>query len=452
MDRSGRSVDVIEEYKKRTPTSARIYEEARKLVPGGVNANVKFYPPYPLYMREAKGSKLIDVDGNEYVDFLLGFGPLILGHGHPEITEAVNNHLRERGTTIFGAQDEFMLTMSRKLRHLLRSEFMFRYHNSGTEATMNSIRLARGYTGKQKIAKFEGHYHGWAEYTDLSVSPPLDIAGPELAPVPVPQTKALPDCILKNTIILPFNEINAVEKIVKANRDGLAGIILEPLARGYMMPQGDFLRQLKEVAEENDVLLIFDEVLTGFRIGISSAQGYFGVKPDIIALGKIVGGGFPIGVVGSRPDIMNQLSPEGSKLPDDRIFHSGTFNASSLILAAGLRTLEILERPGSYERIEGTAKAIRDGLRNLVQDRHIKAQVAGIGSIFHLIFTDRELRNYRQYALSDKEKLLKFDLAMYNKGIHLAPRHCCFTSLAHDSEDVQRILEAADDSLAEVSR
>jgi glutamate-1-semialdehyde 2,1-aminomutase len=441
--------DPVTEFKTRTTKSFRLYEEAKDLIPGGVNANAKFYAPYPLYAKKAAGSKLIDVDGNEYIDFLLGFGPLILGHGHPEIIDTIHNHFKEFGTSLFGAQDEFMIKLSKKLRELLQNDFLYRYTNSGNEATLNAFRLVKGSTRRMKVAKFEGHYHGWHEYTDVSVSPPLDRAGPELTPKPVPQTKVLPEYILENSIILPFNNIEAVEHIIRENKDELAGVILEPVARGYMIPYHDFLQELREVTEKYDVLLIFDEVVTGFRIGLSGAQGFFGVKPDIVTLGKIVGGGFPIGVVGGRTEILNQFSPEEAQSVDDTIFHSGTFNANSVTISAGLKTLEILQRSGSYTHIEGLAADIRKGISDIIEDYNIDVQISGIGSLFNILFTESSIRNYRDYARADHRKRWLFDLAMYNKGIHLAPQHCSFTSLAHSKEDVDALLTATRKSLKE---
>ncbi len=441
--------DPVTEFKMRATKSFCLYKEAKNLVPGGVNANAKFYAPFPLYAKKAAGSKLVDVDGNEYIDFLLGFGPLILGHGHPEIIDAIHNHFKEFGTSLFGAQDEFMIKLSKKLRELLQNNFLYRYTNSGNEATLNAFRLAKGSTEKMKVAKFEGHYHGWHEYADVSVSPPLDRAGPELTPHPVPQTKVLPKYILDNSIILPFNNIEAVEKTIRENKDDLAGVILEPVARGYMIPYNDFLKELREVTEKYDVLLIFDEVVTGFRMGLSGAQGFFGVKPDIITLGKIVGGGFPIGVVGGRTDILNQFSPEEAQSVDDVIFHSGTFNANSITISAGLKTLEILQRSGSYNHIEGLAADIRKGISDIVEDHNIDVQITGIGSIFNILFTNSPIRNYRDYARANHHKRWIFDLAMYNKGIHLAPQHCSFTSLAHSKGDVEALLHATEKSLKE---
>ena len=302
-------------YNNRTRSSLKLWQEATKTIAGGVTANVKFFEPYPIFMKKAKGSKLYDVDGNEYIDYCLCFGPLILGHGHPKVVEAIRKQIEEGGTTIYGTPHELEVRMAEKIKKHVPCAEMVRFTNSGLEATLHTIRLARAYTRKEKIAKFEGHYHGAHDYVLVSMTPPIEAAGPANAPNAVPDSAGLPKSILDNTIVLPFNNLQVTEEILEEHKDELAAVILEPVARGFLPPEIEFLRGLRETTEEHGIVLIFDEVMTGFRFGLSCAQGYFGVIPDLTALGKILGGGLPAGAFAGRRDIMELVSPVGVKKP-----------------------------------------------------------------------------------------------------------------------------------------
>ena len=326
-------------YMKRTRRSAELWKRASEVLPGGITANVKFFEPYPNFMRKAKGSRIYDVDDNEYIDYCLCLGPLVLGHGHPKVVEAIEKQLADNGTTMYGTPHELEIKMATELRRLVPCAEMTRFVGSGLEATLHAIRLARAYTRKVKIAKFEGHYHGAHDYVAVSVSPPLDLAGPDDSPVAVSNSAGLPEFILENTVILPFNDSASAERIIERNKDELAAVIVEPVARGFLPPDRDFLKGLRIVTQENNIVLIFDEIMTGFRLGLGGAQEHFRVTPDLVALGKVIGGGFPIGAFAGKSEIMEYASPVGARSPSDHVFHSGTCN--------GCRQLEVVMTVGS---------------------------------------------------------------------------------------------------------
>src|SRR3990170_2238813 len=429
-------------YMKRTRLSSKLWKQSSKVMPGGVTANIKFFEPYPVFMKKARGSRISDVDGNEYVDYCLCLGPLILGHGHPAVVGAIKKQLANNGTTIYGTPHELEIKMAKEMKRLIPCAEMSRFVNSGLEATLHAIRLARAHTRRVKIAKFEGHYHGAHDYVAVSVSPPLDLAGPSNSPVAVSNSAGLPKFILENTIVLPFNDTATVERTIEKNRDELAAVIIEPVARGSLPPDRDFLRGLRAVTEENNIVLIFDEIMTGFRLGLGGAQQYFGVTPDLVALGKVVGGGLPIGVFAGKSDIMEHMSPVGAKSPFDRVFHSGTFNGCPTVLAAGLATIEILKKPGTYRHINKIADEVKKCMRDAFEDNRIDAQVIGLASMFQSIFTSRRIKDYRGIAQADSKKRMNFDLELINNGVYVRPGRTYYTSLAHTNPDLKTTFEA----------
>jgi glutamate-1-semialdehyde 2,1-aminomutase len=431
------------EYKKRTPTSKELWQKATTLIPGGITANVKHYNPYPIFMKKANGSKLYDVDGNQYIDYCLCYGPLILGHGHPAVTEAIKKQLDQGGTTVYGTPNELEAKMANKIKSHVPCAKMVRFANSGLEATLHALRTARAYTKREKIAKFEGHYHGAHDSVTISVTPPLDQAGPDHAPTPVSNSAGLPRHILENTVILPFNDLPNTEKLIKKHRNELAAIILEPVPRGFLAPDIQFLKGLKALTEENDIVLIFDEVMTGFRLGLGGAQEKFGVIPDMVALGKIVGGGLPAGVFAGKPEIMAVMSPVGSKHPYDHLFHSGTFSGNPAVLAAGLATIEVLEKPGVYNHINWIAEEVKKCMNDVFKDHKIAAQAIGLGSMFQCFFTPlKQIRNYRDTAKTDAQKRVNFDLELINNGVYVRPHKPFYTSVAHSKADLDETFEA----------
>jgi len=431
-------------YMKKTRKSARLWKQASKLMPGGITANIKYFEPYPIFMKKAKGSKIYDVDNNEYVDYCLCLGPLILGHGHPAVVEAIKKQLSDNGTTIYGTPHELEIKMANEIKHLVPCAEMIRFVNSGLEATLHAIRVARAFTKRIKIAKFEGHYHGAHDYAAVSVSPPLDLAGSSHAPVAVSNSAGLPDFILENTIVLPFNDSATVERLIEKNKNELAAVIIEPVTRGFLPPNRDFLRSLRSVTEENSIVLIFDEIMTGFRLGLGGAQEYFGVTPDMVALGKIVGGGLPIGVFAGKSEMMELTSPVGSKLPFDRVFHSGTFNGCPTVLAAGLATIEVLKKPGTYDHINWVADEVKGCMKDVFEDNRIEGQVIGLASMFQCLFTSKRVKDYRDIAMADYKKRVCFDLELINNGVYVRPGRTYYTSLAHRKSDLQRTFEAVE--------
>jgi len=436
--------DPKTEYMKKTRKSARLWQQSSKLMPGGVTGSIRYFEPYPIFMKKAKGSKIYDVDGNEYVDYGLCLGPLILGHGHPAVVEAIKKQLSEDGTTIYGTPHELEIKMANEIKRLVPCAQMVRFVNSGLEATLHAIRVARGYTKRIKIAKFEGHYHGAHDYVAVSVSPPLDLAGPSNLPIAVSDSAGLPSFILENTIVLPFNDSATVERIIEKNKKNLAAVIIEPVARGFLPPNPDFLKSLRTVTEENNIVLIFDEIMTGFRLGLGGAQEYFGVTPDMVALGKIVGGGLPIGVFAGKSEMMELTSPVDAKLPFDRVFHSGTFNGCPTVLAAGLATIEVLKKPRAYDHINWVADEVKRCIKDAFEDNRIDGQVIGLASMFQCLFTSKRIKDYRDVARADSKKRLSFDLELINNGVYVRPGRTYYTSLAHTKSDLQKTFEAVE--------
>jgi len=435
--------DVKTRYVKKTPTSAKFWKQASKVMPGGITANIKYFDPYPIFMRKAEGSKLYDVDGNEYVDYCLCFGPLILGHGHPAVVEAIKKQLDESGTTIYGTAHELEIKMAHEIKSLIPCAEMVRFVNSGLEATLHAVRVARAYTKKVKIAKFEGHYHGAHDYVAVSITPPLDSVGPDHAPIAVPNSAGLPHFITENTIVLPFNDPSTVEKTIEKYKNELAAVIVEPVMRGFLPPDRDFLKSLRTVTEENNVVLIFDEVMTGFRLGLGGAQKHFGVTPDVVALGKIIGGGLPIGIFAGKAEIMELTSPVGAKSPYDNVFHSGTFNGCPTILAAGLATINVLKKSGTYDHINWIAEQVKKCMKDSFEDKKIDGQVIGLTSMFQCLFTpNKKVKNYRDIAKADGKKRVHFDLELINNGVYVRPSRTYYTSLVHTKADLEKTFEA----------
>jgi glutamate-1-semialdehyde 2,1-aminomutase len=394
-------------------------------------------------MKRANGSKLYDVDGNEYIDYCLSYGPLILGHGYPEVVKAILNQLKESGTSIYGTPHELEMAMAKKIMDLVPCAESVRFTNSGLEATMHTLRLARAFTGRRKVAKFEGHYHGSHDYVTISVTPRLEEAGPKDSPVGVPDSSGFLPSIVENTVVLPFNDLDSTQKLIRKNAEDLAAVILEPAIKGYLAADREFLKGLRETTEDNGIVLIFDEVMTGFRYGLHCAQGYFGVTPDLVALGKIIGGGLPAGAFAGEKEMMELVSPQRS-LKEPRLFHSGTYNGCPTVMAAGLATIGVLERSGSYEHIDGIADALKKGLRSILERESIEAQVVGPSNIFSVLFTPHNVLDYRDIARADSKKRSVFDACLINNGVYIRTTRAFYTSLVHSDTDVEKTLQAAE--------
>ena len=436
------------EFVSRTKKSKELYERACKVIPGGISANAKFAPPYPIFMDKAKGSNVTDVDGNVYVDYCMGYGPLILGHKHPEIAKAVHSLFEEHGTWHFGTPTEMDLKLAEKLCRVVPCADMVRFTNSGNEATTMAARLARAYTKRKKIGRFEGHYHGWNDVAAISFNPPLDRLGPRERPNRVIQSAGLPPGAIEDVVVLQFNDVDVLEKQLKEYKDDLAGIIIEPISKAFLAAEPEFMKALRELTARYGIVLIFDEVITGMRVGLSGAQGYYNVKADLVTMGKVISGGFAMGVIGGREEIMKLASP--TETDERRIFHSGTFNGHPAAMVAGLRTIEILETTDAYQRANGAAESLRRGLQEIAKDRRVDAKTFGVASTFHILFTKDDVRCHRDVMKSDMDRLLAYYYGMCSRGSFVLQKHACYTSAVHTKEDVEKTLAGADEVIKDL--
>jgi len=420
--------------------SRDIYETAKEVMPAGVSSPVRAYEPYPRYVQRGRGSKIYDVDGKEYTDYCMAFGPLILGHAHPYVIEKLKEQV-DLGL-LYGAPVEKEIEMAKLIKNHYPSMEMIRFVNTGTEATMSAIRLARGYTGKNMIIKIEGAFHG-------SHDSVLVKAGSGATTHGAPSSLGIPKDFAKHTLVVPFNNFRAMETAIKWNKGDLAGVILEPIMGncGPILPQEGYLQQVREITERYDLLLIFDEVITGFRLSLGGAQEYYKVKPDITTLGKILGGGLPIGAFGGRKEIMEMISPLG------KVYQAGTFSGNPLSLTAGFATIEFLKSIG-YEKLNERGERIRKGLRDVLQDLHLNYQVQGIASMFQLFLTDKEVWNYEDAKTSDTKRFHQLFLKMLEKGFYLPPSQfeTNFLCTEHSDEEIDRTIEAYEESLKEVAQ
>ncbi len=423
--------------------SRRFFEQANKVIPGGVNSPVracKSVGADPVFINSGTGPFLIDVDGREYIDYVASWGPLILGHAHPEVIAAVQA-AAENGTS-FGAPTWQEVELAQLICEMIPSVEMVRLVNSGTEATMSAVRLARGYTGRKKIVKFDGCYHGHADSF-------LVKAGSGVATLGIPGSPGVPEEIVAHTISLPYNDLEAVGKTFAQAGDDIAAIIVEPVAgnMGVVPPKEGFLEGLREITLKHGALLIFDEVITGFRVGPSGAQGFYGVMPDLTCLGKIIGGGLPVGAYGGRAEIMKHIAPEGP------VYQAGTLSGNPIAVAAGLATLKILSRPGVYERLEELSSRLAQGLAQAAQEAGAKVTFNRVGSMMTCFFREGEVIDFASAAASDTERYGQFWREMLARGVYLAPSQfeAAFVSLAHTEEEIDHTIEAAREAFAAVA-
>lgn len=418
---------TVQNYEKLTSESKRLYERAYRVMPSGNTRTVLFYSPYPAYARRAAGSRIWDVDGNERRDYCYNFTVLILGHNHPKVVGAIRNQL-EQGT-VFGAPTELEVKLAEEIRKRAPHSEQVSFSVTGTEAVMNAVRLARAYTGKDKIAMCQGAYHG--SYDSVYTT-----------------SAGIPQDTIKNTLTtLPFNNIEVFDEVVRKNRKDLAALVIEPVHR-CIPPKEGFLKAVREITEENEVLLIFDEIITGFRLSTGGASEYYHVVPDLVTYGKIIGGGFPVSALGGKKEIMSLFSFERtiSETNKTRLPHSGTFNAHPVAVAAGLAMLSELT-PRAYEHINKLGKMMRDGLAKLSSDLGIFYRVVGAGSLFHIFFTREEVVDHSSASRSDPRLLAHLDLDLLVRGFYLAPAHFSCVSTANTAEDVELTLEAVAQSL-----
>lgn len=418
-----------------TSKSEELYRIALDLMPGGVNSPVRAFGSVgrdPLFIDHARGSYVYDVDGNRFVDYVCSWGPGILGHAHPEVIEAVVKACYD-GLT-FGAPTGKENQLAALIRDCIPSMELVRMVNSGTEATMSAIRAARGYTGRDKIIKFKGCYHGHSD--GLLVQ-----AGSAALTQSVPDSSGVPAAFAQQTLIALFNDRDSVRELFDNNKDQIAALIVEPVAAnmGVVPPGEGFLQFLREITEENGAVLIFDEVITGFRLGIGGAQEWYGIKPDMTTLGKIVGGGMPMAVYGGRRDIMRNVAPDG------KVYQAGTLSGNPIATTAGIRTLELLlEDPGIYDRIEANARKLAEAFRERAKRLGIPMHVNQVGSLLAAFFTDQRVTDYAGALSSDTAAYAKYFNYMLESGIYVAPSQfeAMFVSGAHTDADIARTIEA----------
>jgi glutamate-1-semialdehyde 2,1-aminomutase len=442
------SAHYLEQLADRTPASHELRREAEQVLAGGVSSHFKAWQPF--YVREAKGAHLTDVDGNDYVDLVMGFGPNPLGHSPDAVVEAVREAVG-RGTSLAVATP-LEVELAQTIARLVPSMEVMRFVVTGTEATMMALRTARAFTGRSRIARFEGHYHG---QHDAALVSGAHVGGTEARPEAVPDGAGITQGVLEDVVVLPWNDIDAVALVVREASRDLAAVILEPVPfsnLGGEEPDPEFLRALRELTWERGVLLIFDEVITGFRIGLGGAAAHFGFAPDLHCFGKAAGGGFPIGVFGGRRDVMEAVVTPvpGDPHSAETIFQSGTFSGAPPTMAAGLTMLRELERTDAIAVADARAEAVRAGWRQIVDEFGLAAQVTGMSSWLGLAFTDRPIRTRRDSIDADRARARAFSLGLLLGGVYLAPSHPGFTSAAHTEDDVGRILDVSERVLREI--
>jgi glutamate-1-semialdehyde 2,1-aminomutase len=424
----------------KTAKSEEIFSAAQKLMPGGVSSPVRAFKSVggqPIVFDHVKGAYIWDVDGNQYIDYVGTWGPAICGHAHPVVIEALHEAL-EKGTS-FGAPCALENVLAEMVIDAVPSIDVVRFVNSGTEACMSVLRLMRAFTGRDKIIKFEGCYHGHADMF-------LVKAGSGVATLGLPDSPGVPKSTTNNTLTAPYNDLETVKKLFTEHPEQIAGVILEPVVgnSGFVTPDAGFLEGLREITQEHCALLVFDEVMTGFRIAYGGAQEKFGVTPDLTTLGKVIGGGLPVGAYGGRADIMSMVAPAGP------MYQAGTLSGNPLAMTAGIKTLELLRKPGTYEQLEQITQKLSNGLLAAAREAGHDVTGGSISAMFGMFFTDKEVHNYDDAKTSDLKKFARFHRGMLEKGVYLAPSQfeAGFTSLAHTDEDINTTIAAAKEVLS----
>ncbi|MGF9912239.1 glutamate-1-semialdehyde 2,1-aminomutase [Paenibacillus ehimensis] len=423
-----------DQRKRSDARSARAFEEAKQVIPGGVNSPVRAFKSVgltPLYMHKGSGSHVFDIDGNEFIDYIGSWGPLIMGHAHPEVVEAIKR-TAELGTS-FGAPTELETEMAKLVIERIPSIELVRMVSSGTEATMSALRLARGYTGRSKILKFEGCYHGHADSLLIK-------AGSGVATLGLPDSPGVPESVAVNTITVPYNDLDSVRMAFEHFGEDIAAVIVEPVAgnMGVVLPLPGFLEGLREITASYGSLLIFDEVMTGFRVGLNSAQGRFGITPDLTCLGKVIGGGLPVGAYGGKREIMERIAPSGP------IYQAGTLSGNPLAMAAGYATLKLLGAPGVYEELERKSARLEAGFLQNARELGVPMTINRIASMVCPFFTDQQVTNYETAKQSDLNKFNRYFGLLLDYGVSIPPSQFegMFVSAAHSDDDIEATIEA----------
>ena len=416
--------------------SEELFKQAQRYIPGGVNSPVRAFKAVggtPLFIERARGAHIFDADGKEYIDYVLSWGPMILGHAHPEVLAAVSD-AATRGLS-FGAPTASEISLARMLCEIMPNMDLVRMVNSGTEATMSAIRLARGYTGRDKIIKFEGCYHGHSDSLLIK-------AGSGALTLGVPSSPGVPSCLADHTITLPYNDIAALQQAFSRWGEQIACVIVEPVVGNMncVPPVAGFLQAIREQCDSYCAVFIFDEVMTGFRMGLQGAQGHYGVEADLTTLGKVIGGGMPVGAFGGKRRIMEQIAPLGP------VYQAGTLSGNPVAMSAGLKTLELISAPGFYEQLFATTEQLMAGLRQLANQAGIPFTTNHVGSMFGFFFSEEEVvTNYQQVMACDNDRFNRFFHGMLDQGVYLAPAsyEAGFMSIAHTPELIEQTLDAA---------
>ena len=420
-------------------TSIKLFENAQNLIPGGVNSPVRAFRAVggqPVFFASAQGAWLTDADGNRFIDYIGSWGPFILGHSHPRVVEALHAQL-DRATS-FGAPTEIENRLAQLIIDMVPSVEMVRMVNSGTEATLSAIRLARAYTKRSKIIKFEGCYHGHGDSFLIK-------AGSGVATLGLPDSPGVTPATAGDTLTAVYNNLETVEALLKECPDQVACVILEPVVgnMGCVPPADGFLQGLRAICDREGMLLIFDEVMTGFRVAPGGAQELYGVTPDLTTLGKIIGGGLPVGAYGGRRDIMEMVAPAGP------MYQAGTLSGNPLAMTAGFETLSLLREPGTYEKLDASAAALCAGIQSNLDEKGLPFVTNRVGSMFTLFFTDRQVRNWDDAATCDKDRFGKYFSGMLERGIYLAPSQfeAAFMSIMHGDEEIAKTIAANREAL-----
>jgi glutamate-1-semialdehyde 2,1-aminomutase len=424
-----------ERFREARPRSRQLWTEARELLPRGVPSSFQDAAPQPVFMERGRGSRVWDVDGNEYVDFHNGFGVMVVGHAHPKIVEAVSRQIALGSH--FAQPVEDVTIVARELARRFQQP-KWRFTNSGTESTLDAVRIARGFTGRERLVKIEATYHGHHDALMVSVEPPPDLMGPPDAPASVPQSEGIPAAIVELTTVVPFNDLPALEKAFAQHRDQVAAVIVEPamMNLGIVLPDQGYLGGIKEIAHKNGALLIFDEVKTGVTISPGGATERFGVTPDLIALAKAIGGGLPCGAVGGRDDVMHVIE-------DKRVAQMGTFNGNPLTMAASKATLLEILTPTAYAHFEALAETLQGGLDEVIARHELPVHVITLSARGGVTYRAGRVRNYRDYLETDKSLAYLSWLYQCNRGVIMAPgaEENWTLSVQHSVEDVQRYVD-----------